>query len=309
MGGSGGGFFRGRLDPDKLRDQTRQAEASARDDQFETEVAAFLGNELARYNDRDTPGVNDILDKVKNQLADEIEGTVDLVFGGSVAKHTYVDGLSDVDALLLMSRADIAGKQPGAVLRLLAKELAARFGRDCVDVGRMAVTLNLANKSIQLLPAVKEGKSFRIPRADGKEWSKINPRTFAQALTKANKDTNGKLIPTIKLAKAIIASLPEQRRLTGYHTEALALRIFQKYKGPITPKAMVRHFFEKAPDHVRQAIRDKTGQSHHVDAYLGKANSIERRIVADALDRISRKMKNADGARSVPRWREIIGSA
>ena len=71
-------------------------------------------------------------------------------------------------------------------------------------------------------------------------------------------------------------------------------------------RSPIRHFFEKAPDHVKQPIKDSSGQSVHVDGYLGGANSLERRIVADALGRIGRKIRNADGASSSERWKELF---
>jgi len=117
---------------------------------------------------------------------------------------------------------------------------------------------------------------------------------------------NGKLVPCIKLAKAIIATLPEQRQLTGYHTESLAIQIFKGYDKPTTPKDMIRYFFEHAPDHVKEPIRDASGQSVYVDEYLGEKNSLERRIVADALGRIARKILNANGSKSVERWKELF---
>jgi hypothetical protein len=175
-----------------------------------------------------------------------------------------------------------------------------------VSVGKLAVTLNHDGKTIQLLPALRVGDKFKISSTDGKEWSKINPVGFADALTKANKAMDGKLVPCIKLAKSIIATLPEKRQLTGYHTESLAINIFRDYDGPKTPKDMIRHFFEKAPEYVNKPIVDSTGQSIYVDEYLDKADSLERRIVADALGRIARKMKNADGARSLESWKELF---
>ena len=63
---------------------------------------------------------------------------------------------------------------------------------------------------------------------------------------------------------------------------------------------MLRHFFEQVhQSHVTKLIRDSSGQSVHVDEYLGAENSLERRIVADALSRIGRKIRNADGAISL----------
>ena len=308
MGGSGGGgFFTGSVGPDELSRRTREAQDAAEDSRFETQVSEILATELAQYNDRDSQGIRDVLQAVKDELKDEIEGSVDLLFGGSIAKHTYVDGLSDVDALVLLSRADVAGKSPEQMKKVLAKCLRARFGGEAVYVGELAVSLNIKDKWIQLLPAIREGKGFKIAASDGRTWASIKPRDFARALTKANDKLNGKLVPTIKLAKAIIATLPERRRLTGYHSESMAINVFRDYTGPQTPKAMLRYFFEQAPSHVREPIRDTSGQSVHVDEYLGPANSLQRQIVADALARIARRIKNADGARSSQMWRDVLG--
>jgi hypothetical protein len=127
-------------------------------------------------------------------------------------------------------------------------------------------------------------------------------------LAHANQRLNGNLIPTIKLAKAIIDSLPEQRRLQGYHTEALALKAFERYTGTLTPKAMLQHFFDSVPIKILHRIQDVTGQSQYIDEYMGNANCIRRRIVADALGRIGRIMRNADGARSVERWERLFAT-
>ena len=306
MGGSGGGFFSGNVSPDDLARKTREAEEKTYDQAFESEVSAFLTSELAQYNERDVNGTQAMFEAIKKDLEADCGGTVDLLFGGSISKHTYVDGLSDVDALVLMERTELKRKEPKELQRLLADCLRARYGKDSVTLGALAVTLNHDGQTIQLLPALRDGKKLKIASYDTKGWSGIDPVGFAEALTKANKAMDGKLVPCIKLAKSVIATLPEQRRLTGYHTESLAIQVFKGYNGPKTPKAMIRHFFEHAPEHVKQPIRDSSGQSVYVDEYLGKENSLERSIVADALGRIARKIRNADGARSLERWKELF---
>ena len=306
MGGSGGGFFSNNASPEDLAKRTRLAEEKARDESFETQVSELLAKELAQYNDRDVDGVRDVFEAVKKDLEADIDGTVDLLFGGSISKHTYVDGLSDIDALVLMDRTELKNKSPGELQKILAERLESRYGRDSVSLGNLAVTLNHDGKSIQLLPALRDGNKFKIASWDGKQWSQVNPGGFAQALTKANKAADGKLVPCVKLAKAIISKLPEKRQLSGYHTESLAIHIFKNYNGPKTPKAMLEHFFKTAPDHVKQPIKDSSGQSVHVDEYLGNANSIQRRIVADSLGRIARRIRNADGAHSLESWKDLF---
>lgn len=306
MGGTGGGFFSGDNSPDDLARKTREAEEKAHDEAFETNVAKFLASELAQYNDRDVDGTDSVFQSVKKDLEADCGGTVELLYGGSIAKHTYIDGLSDIDVLVLMDNTDLKMKEPEDLRRLLADCLRARYGKDSATVGTLAVTLTHDGKTIQLLPALRDGEKFKISSYDAKSWSRIDPIGFAEALTRENKAMDGKLVPCIKLVKSIIATLPEQRRLTGYHTESLAIQVFKGYDKPKTSKDMVRYFFENAPDHVKQPIRDSSGQSVYVDEYLGEANSLDRRIVADALGRIARKILNANGSKSVERWKELF---
>ena len=254
----------------------------------------------------DAEGIREVLDQIRSDLENEIDGTVDTLFGGSISKHTYVDGMSDVDALVLLNNSELANQSPNKVKSFLADCLRDRYGEDAVRVGDLAVTVNVEDKTIQLLPALRHGKSVKIASSDGKNWSNVNPHGFAHALTKANQRLDGKLVPCIKLIKAIVATLPERRQITGYHAEAMAINVFRGYDGLRTTRAMLRRFFEHASWHVAKPIEDSSGQSVYVDEYLGSANSLERRIVADALGRIGRKMRNADGARSLDRWEELF---
>ena len=306
MSGSGGGYFPSRLTSDTIVQRTRQAESQALDSIFETDVGDHLASLLADFNDRDIDGTQEVFEQVRSDLEDEIEGTIDTLFGGSISKHTYVDGISDVDALILFDKSELADKDPREVKSFLASLLRARYGREAVSVGQLAVTVDLQDTTIQLLPALRHGQRLRIASSGGQAWSEVNPQGFANALTEANRDLGGKLVPCIKLIKAIVATLPEKRQLTGYHTEALAIKVFDEYSGRRTTKSMLKYFFEHAYSHVSKPITDPSGQSVHVDDYLGRESSLERQIIANTLARIGRKIRNADGARSLERWRELF---
>ena len=79
---------------------------------FEANLAKFLGELLGAYNARDTEAVSERLEALKAALEKSIDGTLDYLFGGSVAKRTYVDGLSDVDSLLLIDDTSLERKSP-----------------------------------------------------------------------------------------------------------------------------------------------------------------------------------------------------
>ncbi len=307
MGGSGGGFFPGSTKPEELSEKLRKAEQETSDKKYETSVAEIIGHRLSEFNDRDVDGINKHLETIKTALDQDIEGTVDLLYGGSVLKHTYVDGLSDIDALVILNNSELMDMSPWEIKEYFCARLKDRFPNTSIEQGTLAVSVKFKDIEIQLLPAVKFKTGIRIPDSSGTQWSMINPSAFAKLLTEVNNKTGGKLVPTIKLAKSIIADLPEKRRLTGYHTEALAVEIFKNYDGSKTTKAMVKHFFNESKKYVIKPITDKTGQSVHIDDYLGSAESLERKIVADALGRIGRRMQNADGARNEKQWEEILG--
>lgn len=306
MGGSGG-YFSSSSDADELARKVRQAEQSTQDESYVGQVNEYLGSLLSAYNARDHEGTTRVLDEIKREIEADLDTTIRLLFGGSVAKRTYVDGLSDVDMLVCVDKSVSDSLSPSELKNEFAQTLIARFGRDAVEVGDLAVTLNHFGFKIQLLPAFRRGTEFAISSSDGTKWAKIAPQRFAQKLTKMNQQLSSKLVPTIKLAKALLAQLPPQRQLTGYHVEALAINAFRKYEGKLTTKDMLAHFFDRASSLVERPIVDSSGQSVHVDEYMGESGSLERRIAGDTMARFHRRIMNADGARSIEAWHGLFG--
>jgi Second Messenger Oligonucleotide or Dinucleotide Synthetase domain len=305
MSGSGGGPWK--VDPKEVAQKTRKEEKKALDDDYETKVNEVLAQNLTEYNNRDVEKIKSILDNIISNLGDEVEGAIDLLFGGSVSKHTYIEGLSDIDALVIFNDTELANRSPAELRDILGKITKELYESENVSVGNLAVTVKTDGQVIQLLPTLRVDDGFKISSKNGKEWSSIQPQRFSESLIELNKKNGGKIIPTIKLAKAIIYTLPSQQQLSGYHVESLAVQVFKNYNGPTTPKVMLEYFFENAGNVVKKPIKDVTGQSSHVDDYLGLENSPQRRIVSLALNRISRRMKNADGMLSVEEWNPLFG--
>jgi hypothetical protein len=307
MGGAGGGGYFGRTSPSEIARITREAQDKDRAQEFEVELASLLRDKLTNYNSRDTDAIGSILDDVKHRIQDAIAGSVDLLFGGSIAKHTYLKGLSDVDCLVLLDRS-FSASTPSQLKAKFAEALQARYGANKVWMGTLAVTIEAAEHTIQLLPAIRAGQAFKISATDGQGWSRVNPQRFANKLKTSNDDLSGKLVPTIKLAKGVLGSLPEGLKPSGYHVESMAINIFRGYHGSMSHQDMLRHFLAEAPDHILKPVNDSTGQSVHVDDSLGPAGSPQRQSIARALDRINRRVKNADAAQSLNVWRDVMGS-
>jgi len=310
MGGSGGSFGSG-FKPRDIAREVRETERQINDDAFSAKVADLFSDLLGDYNGRDTALVSRRIDEMLSGLSQIAEGELDLIFGGSVAKRTYVDGLSDIDCLVIVNGTAFEAAGPHAARDLVAKELAEKLaGKAEVSAGTLAVTVRYKDSmEIQLLPAIRTNAGVRIPsaRIEGR-WSQIDPAAFQQGLTKYNTQCAGKLIPTIKLAKSVISQLTDAYKLSGYHVESLAIDAFKQYTGTMTTSAMLPHFFEHAKVRVLRPMTDSTGQSVHVDGYMGVANSEARQKASHLLGRLSKRMANATAARSIPQWKALFGA-
>ena len=310
MGGSGGSIFRRDNSPQQVAERVIKAQDAVASAEFKIELGQLQAELLAQFNDRDHERIQEELNKMKVHLEGTVEGMVDFQFGGSVAKHTYVDGLSDVDSLLIINDSGLADMNSAQALDAVTGILAEKMG-DLAEVthGQMAVTLTYKDGlELQVLPALRHEETLKVPssRHPG-EWSHINPAKFQEALRRRNQECGGKLVPTIKLAKAILGTFPEPQRLSGYHVESLAISAFKGYEGERTTTQMLSHFMSKAKELVLAPIRDSTGQSIHVDSYLGSADSQARKSASHLLDRVAKRMRTATMSESTAQWKDLFG--
>lgn len=306
-GGGSGGYYGSVSDSEIQRKISETTEELAKT--YEPKIQAILDNLLPEINDRDVEGVNFL----RKQIHEAIEGAlgeplISISFGGSVQKNTFVNGLSDVDALAIFRHLRASDILPAEVMEEVGRAITKKLPDAAVSVGRVAITATFPDGfEFQVIPAVREGTSLRVPSWNGESWSKINTRKFTKALSRHNERLGGKLIPTIKLAKQVIAQIPEKHQLSGYHVEALAISSFRDYQGEKKTAQMLPAFFERASRQVLAPIRDNSGQSVYVDEYLGRKSSPERRAISHLFDRMAKRMKNASAAESEGRWAEILG--
>ena len=308
MGSSGGGFSSS-SDPLESAGKIRQAEEGTQDKLYDNEVNGFLDNELKSINDRPVDRINTHLDTIRKSIESEVEGFLELNFGGSVSKHTYIDGLSDVDTLMVVNNTELTNKNPQDILDHFVASLKRKLPGTEISKGKLAITIKFSdNIEIQILPALKTSTGYKIPDQSGNNnWSNlVKPQNFAKKLTQVNKTNNNKVIPLIKIAKSIISTFPENRQMSGYHTESMAIEIFKAYSGPQQLKGMLKHFFKECSAKVLTKINDSTGQSRHVDDYLGDNNSANRKMVSDSISQVFRKIQNADGSRNLDLWKSLL---
>ena len=232
---------------------------------------------LARNTRRNQQAVTRHLASLCSFLRQE-GNVVQTKFGGSVQKGTYVTGLSDVDALLIVNQSSLVNQTPAEAIEYVREAIQDRLRQNTVSAGNLAVTVSYSDGTeIQILPAIRTNTGgVRIANPGSNQWSTVaRPDDFARKLAEVNTARDGRVVPVIKLAKSMadcFISRPS-RKISGYHMESLAIDAFKDYQGPLDPKNMLIHLLEHSMDAVKKPIVDSTGQSRHVDEYLGQTDS------------------------------------
>ncbi len=236
---------------------------------------------LVQYKRRNAKAVTRHLKSVCDILRHEDDHVVQTKFGGSVQKGTYVTGLSDVDVLLIVNQSSLKNKPPSKVLASVRDTIKRSLPNNAVSKGKLAVTVNYAGKTeIQILPAIRTTDGFRIAEPGSTKWSDVvHPERFAERLIKVNNARGGRVVPTIKLVKAMAECFIKDpsKKISGYHMESLAIDAFTGYEGELDPRSMLLHFLGHSMKAVIIPIKDPTGQTRYVDEYLGQANSGPRK--------------------------------
>ncbi len=311
MGGSGGGSnWSSSSSSDEINQLLQRATESTEGASYNSEVNSLLQNALKEFNARQAEVTQRHLNVLKEAIEREIENSVDLLFGGSIRKNTFINGLSDVDTLVLVNNTSLDKKSPQEVLEYFAKRIQQRLPNTDVSVGKLAVTVRYSDgQEIQLLPAIRTKTGFKISYPDEGRWSNVvRPESFARKLTAVNQALSGRVVPTIKLLKSIIdKTITNNLKISGYHVESMAIEAFKNYQGRITSKDMLLHLCREATNLVKSPIQDKTGQSLHVDDYLGVKNSQDRLKTSKFLERLTKQMESSDNLKSLTKWQEWFG--
>ncbi len=292
MGGSGG--FSGYSSINaraNLSSSTKNAQLSQR----ELEINEFLENLLKNFNNRDSETIQRHLREIERVLGKNIDGLDKILFGGSISKKTFIEGTSDVDALVFLDKSLYKNASPKELQNTFYQMLTKRFPNTQIEKGTLAVTVKFSDYEIQLLPAFRQNGKVQIADRTGNSWSKpIDTHAFTDRLTKTNKMNNNKVVPVIKIAKDLFSNLPKKYQLSGYHIEALAVDAFSSYTGRTTLYDMTKHLLNHSIKRVLYPMVDVTGQSGTIDADWGNQNSIQRQRVSYYIKDISKRFSEAD---------------
>ena len=245
------------------------------------EFNSYCENLLAEFSHRNTATVTRHINGLCQILRQDGE-VIQTMFGGSVQRGTDVNGLSDVDILLIVNQSTLATRPPAEAIEHVRQSIADRLNQNEVRAGNLAVTVNYSDGTeIQVLPAVRRATGgIRIADPVSGGWSNVTrPDNFVRKLAEVNQARSGRVTPTIKLAKAIADCFIRRadHKIKGYHMESLAIEAFRDYQDALDNKSMLNRLFRNSVSAVMTPIADSTGQSRCVDEYLGAADSHSRR--------------------------------
>ena len=257
---------------------------------------------LATYTRSNQQAVTRHLESLRNSVRSQGNHVVQTMFGGSVRRGTDVAGLSDVDALLIVNDSSLVNLPPAEVIAYVRDVIHRQpfFGIfQTITTGNLAVTIKYYDGTeIQLLPAIRTSSGgVRIAEPGSTGWSNVvRPEIFAEELSAVNQANHGRVTATIKLAKAIADChiTRQDRKISGYHMEALAIDAFRNYGGPQDPKSMLIHLLAHAMEAVMSPITDSTGQSRFVDEYLGAAGSRGRQGASTHFGQMRGKVRSCN---------------
>lgn len=110
-----------------IHNQISSSTNSARGFENELAINEFLQKLLKEINDRDVEAIQKHLETIKSVLKNEIEDFDRILFAGSVAKNTFINGTSDIDALVFLNREKYKTNTPKELKEQLYEMLKKRF--------------------------------------------------------------------------------------------------------------------------------------------------------------------------------------
>ena len=256
----------------------------------------YCENLLEQYKRRNSATLTSRLESLCTFLRQKGD-VVQTMFGGSIKKGTYVSGLSDVDVLLIVNESSLVSQPPTKVIEYVRDTIQRQLPNNEVSSGMLAVTIKYSKGTeIQVLPAIRTNSGgVRIANPGSNQWSNVaRPDDFATRLAKVNTARDGRVVPVIKLAKALADCFITRpsRKITGYHMESLAFDAFKGYQGQLDPKSMLIHFLGHSMEAVKRPITDSTRQSAYVDDKLGPVDSGPRRRAASYFAQMRGKVNS-----------------
>lgn len=159
-------------------------------------------------------------------------------------------------------------------------------------------------------PALPKGRGYWIPKRN--RWIIADYDYEAEYISKKNEETDGYLIPTIKMLKAI-----KRNRfpiMKSYHLEVIAVNIIptivsylrnNKYK--ISYPLLIYRFFLMAKDEIIKSARIPGSKSPNADEYLDFNAKYQLSEIFKKISKYYESLINLNERNAIEGWRKLFG--
>ena len=173
------------------------------------------------------------------------------------------------------------------------------------------------NIKVELVPAYRDfiyepkGQGYRIPKTYS-EWTSADYDYDAEYISNKNKESEGWLIPTIKMLKAAKRNLfPEMK---SYHLEVLATSIipllvtyYKSQNFQLSFPSLVYGFFFIAKDEVLKSCSIEGSKSPDASVYMGYYQKLNLANTFSKIANYCKSIIKLDGRDGIEGWRELFG--
>ncbi len=258
-----------------------------------------------------------VINAIKKELT--LNDTQSLLIG-SWDRNTLVKYLSegDVDVMVILhysNNKDLVDG-PNSETRTLNKFkdiLQSKYPNTEMRRDRHCITMKLSQFTLDVVPAIEyTAGGYRIPDSVDGKWINTNPIKFAELITSINKNTDGMVIPVIKMLKAWNRNIGYL--LSGYHIECMAYNHYKNYTEKYTYGSTLQVFFSKLSNYLTNSTYDPISSSR-VDTYLDNSASYTNRQIAinKAISAASKSTSAVEmnekgyNEKAIILWKDIFG--
>jgi hypothetical protein len=235
---------------------------------------------------------------------------------GSYARFTKIAPLKDIDVILVRNNirsglnTDGNGILPAQAITEVATALRQAYPAAIITPQARSVNVELPGVSFgfDLIPAwYREPDGFWIPDTDVAQWLPTNPDYHARLMTDANKASDGKLKPLIKMAKHW--SRHNYDYLRSFHIELISLSIATKF--PLeNAQTNLAGFLIQLPGYLGHKLMDPAYGVSRVDKELTSTqlSELRQRVAGDATRARTAlaQEQQGDHAAAIATWKQIF---
>lgn len=168
----------------------------------------FLGNLVVANAETISLRYGELTGALNKHFRDTDSKEANTLQVGSFGRRTGINGISDLDMLYIMPRAQWDNYNvpdgPSKLLQDAKKAIVARYPTTAIRVDRLVVTVTYSNFHVEVQPVFEqEDKSFKYPDTkNGGSWKITKPREEMKAISDLDDVTNANLRRLCKMARA-----------------------------------------------------------------------------------------------------------